>query len=143
MDHVHARATRRSRPELPPRRLSCPRPSAARTTVGPGDVVGELSLIDGKPTSASVEADTPIEAIVIDRSKFTTLLESTPQLCPRLMVGLATRRRAADPRADVLGYGSPERRPDGRLRRDRRGAGRMTSCRHRHPCHHRHRPPPI
>jgi len=72
-------------------------------TVGPGDVVGELSIIDGKPTSASVVADTPLEALVIYRTRFIKLLESTPQLYQRLLVGLAARLRAIDQRADILG----------------------------------------
>jgi len=70
-------------------------------TVGPGDVVGELSLIDGKPTSASVVAETPLDALVIYRTEFDKLLASTPQLYPRLLVGLADRIRAMDQRADI------------------------------------------
>lgn len=72
-------------------------------TVGPGDVVGELSLIDGKPTSASVVADTPIEALVLYRTRFTKLLDSTPQLYQRLLVGLAERLREMDQRSDFIG----------------------------------------
>lgn len=72
-------------------------------TVGPGDVVGELSLIDGKPTSASVVADTPLEAIVVYRTRFTKLLDSTPQLYQRLLIGMAARLRAVDQRADFIG----------------------------------------
>src|SRR5690606_16360457 len=37
-------------------------------TVGPGDFVGELSLIDGRRTAASVVAETPLDALVIYRS---------------------------------------------------------------------------
>ena len=72
-------------------------------TVGPGDVVGELSMIDGKPTSASVVADTPLEALVIYRTRFTKLLASTPELYQRLLVGLAARLRSIDQRSDILG----------------------------------------
>ena len=72
-------------------------------TVGPGDVVGELSLIDGKPTSASVVADTPLEAIVLYRTRFTKLLDSTPRLYQRLLVGLAARLREMDQRSDFIG----------------------------------------
>lgn len=72
-------------------------------TVGPGDVVGELSIIDGKPTSASVVADTTLEAIVVYRTRFAKLVEQTPQLQQRLLVGLAARLRAIDHRADFIG----------------------------------------
>jgi CRP/FNR family transcriptional regulator, cyclic AMP receptor protein len=72
-------------------------------TVGPGDVVGELSLIDGKPTSASVVADTQLEALVIYGTRFKKLLGSTPQLYPQLLIGLAGRVRSLDRIGDVTG----------------------------------------
>jgi CRP-like cAMP-binding protein len=72
-------------------------------TVGPGDVVGELSLIDGKPTSASVVAATRVDALVLFRTRFNKLLTTTPQLYPRLLVGLAERLRSVDQRTDVTG----------------------------------------
>jgi CRP/FNR family transcriptional regulator, cyclic AMP receptor protein len=72
-------------------------------TVGPGDVVGELSLIDGKPTSASVVADTQVEALVLYRTRLTKLLASMPQLYPGLLVGLAARIRELDRRGDLTG----------------------------------------
>ena len=72
-------------------------------TVGPGDVVGELSLIDGKPTSASVVADTKLEALVLFRTRFNKLLGSMPELYPRLLVGMAARFRAIDHGSDVIG----------------------------------------
>jgi len=70
-------------------------------TVGPGDIVGDLSLIDGKPTSASVVAETPLDALVIYRTEFDKLLASTPQLYPRLLVGLVERIRMMDHRSDI------------------------------------------
>jgi CRP/FNR family transcriptional regulator, cyclic AMP receptor protein len=72
-------------------------------TVGPGDVVGELSLIDEKPTSASVLAETQLEALVIYGTRFKKLLRSMPQLYPRLLVGMAARVRDVDRRGDVIG----------------------------------------
>ncbi len=71
-------------------------------TVGPGDIVGELSLIDGKPTSASVVAETPLDALVLYRTRFNKLLDSMPQLYPRLLVGMADRIRATSRRADIV-----------------------------------------
>ncbi|HSM66409.1 MAG TPA: cyclic nucleotide-binding domain-containing protein [Ilumatobacteraceae bacterium] len=72
-------------------------------TVGPGDVVGELSLIDGKPTSASIVADTNVEALVLYRTRLNKLLASMPELYPRLLVGLATRIRELDRLGDLTG----------------------------------------
>ncbi len=70
-------------------------------TVGPGDIVGELSLVDGKPTTASVVAETPVDAVVLYRTDFEKLLASTPQLYPRLLVAMAERIRAMDHRLDI------------------------------------------
>jgi CRP/FNR family cyclic AMP-dependent transcriptional regulator len=70
-------------------------------TVGPGDVVGELSLIDGKPTSASVVAETQLEALVIYGTRFKKLVGSMPQLYPQLLVGMAARVRDLDRRAVI------------------------------------------
>jgi len=71
-------------------------------TVGPGDLVGELSLLDGWPTSASVVAETPIEALVLYRTRFNQLLKSTPDLYPRLLRALAARIRDSDQRAGLI-----------------------------------------
>jgi CRP/FNR family transcriptional regulator/CRP/FNR family cyclic AMP-dependent transcriptional regulator len=70
-------------------------------TVGAGDFVGELSLIDGWPTSASVVAETPIDALLLSRTRFNALLKSTPQLYPRLLVAMAAQIRGFD-RHDAL-----------------------------------------
>jgi CRP-like cAMP-binding protein len=72
-------------------------------TVGPGDVVGELSLIDGRPTSASVVAETEVDALVLYATRFKELLGSMPQLYPRLLIGLADRIRALDQRGGAIG----------------------------------------
>jgi CRP-like cAMP-binding protein len=65
--------------------------------------VGELSLIDGQPTSASVVAETPMDTLVIYRTRFNKLLSSMPQLYPSLLVGMAARVRAVDHRVDTIG----------------------------------------
>lgn len=72
-------------------------------TVGPGDLVGELSLIDGWPTSASVIAETPLEALVLYRTRFNELLRSTPQLYPQLLRAMAARIRATDRHEAIIG----------------------------------------
>jgi CRP/FNR family transcriptional regulator, cyclic AMP receptor protein len=73
------------------------------TSVGPGDIVGEMALLDGMPRSAAVVAETPVSAIVLYRTAFTHLLETVPTMYPRLLVSLAQRLRACDHRASTLG----------------------------------------
>jgi CRP/FNR family cyclic AMP-dependent transcriptional regulator len=43
-------------------------------TVAAGDFLGEISLIDGGPRTATVTASTPVETLVIDRDGFARLM---------------------------------------------------------------------
>jgi CRP/FNR family transcriptional regulator, cyclic AMP receptor protein len=61
-----------------------------------GDVVGEMSLLDGKPRSASVVADEPMTVLVISAREFEPLLGEIPELSVRLLKAMAQRLRAAD-----------------------------------------------
>jgi len=64
--------------------------------LGPGDVVGEMSVIDGKPRSATVIAETPMNLLVLHRRDFVFLLETVPGLQRKLLVTLCERVRQAD-----------------------------------------------
>src|SRR5215212_4906402 len=46
--------------------------------LGPGDVVGELSVILGTPRTATVEAETPIEWLVLDRAALRKAFDEVP-----------------------------------------------------------------
>jgi CRP/FNR family cyclic AMP-dependent transcriptional regulator len=61
-----------------------------------GDVVGEMSVIDGKPRSATVIAETPMDLLVLHRRDFVFLLETVPGLQRKLLVTLCQRVREAD-----------------------------------------------
>ncbi len=64
--------------------------------LGPGDVVGEMSVIDGKPRSATVIAETPMNLLVLHRRDFMSVLETVPGLQRKLLVTLCERVRQAD-----------------------------------------------
>jgi CRP-like cAMP-binding protein len=64
--------------------------------LGPGDVVGELSLIDGKPRSATVKAVTDLEVLEIDARDLTRLLHKAPAVSRNLLEALAERLRQTD-----------------------------------------------
>jgi len=64
--------------------------------LGAGDVVGEMSVIDGKPRSATVIAQTPMNLLVLHRRDFVSLLEIVPGLQRKLLVTLCERVRQAD-----------------------------------------------
>jgi CRP-like cAMP-binding protein len=64
--------------------------------LGPGAIVGELSVIDGKPRSASVVAIADCSLSFFDRTKFQTHSDSHPELTSYLVRTLARRLREAD-----------------------------------------------
>jgi CRP/FNR family cyclic AMP-dependent transcriptional regulator len=64
--------------------------------LGPGDFLGEISLIDGGPRTATVRATTPIHALVIGREDFATLLERHPSVRLELMMALTARIRRTE-----------------------------------------------
>jgi len=70
--------------------------------LGPGEIIGEVSLFDGGPPSATVTALTDVELVVVDRASFITLLERSPQIAVALLSVLASRLRRITAWADDL-----------------------------------------
>ena len=64
--------------------------------LGPGDFLGEISLIDGGPRTATVRATSPIRALVIGREDFATLLERHPSVRLELLMALTARIRRSE-----------------------------------------------
>ena len=62
--------------------------------VGPGQVVGEMSLIDHGPRSAEVIALQQSEVVPIDEPRFLTLIVKTPHFALLLMRLMARRIRS-------------------------------------------------
>lgn len=62
-------------------------------TMGPGDYFGEMSLIDGKPRSASVVAKTDLRTLAIPAWNFNRLLDEHPEMMRTLLVALSERIR--------------------------------------------------
>lgn len=69
------------------------------TTVGPGDFIGEMSLLDGGPRSATVTTTSAVDALVLSTREFWQVLDEVPALAHRLLRTLAERLRAMDERA--------------------------------------------
>jgi CRP/FNR family transcriptional regulator, cyclic AMP receptor protein len=64
--------------------------------LGPGDIVGELSIIDGRPRSASVVAVRDSALSFLSRPAFEVFAKKHPQICRVLLTLLATRLRETD-----------------------------------------------
>lgn len=59
----------------------------------PGDVLGEIALLDGKERTAGAAAMEATELLVIERADFLPFLEKRPKLCIKLMGVLCERLR--------------------------------------------------
>src|SRR6476659_235928 len=64
--------------------------------LGPGECVGELSLIDGQRVSADVVANEPATVIGIDREQLWWAIESAPNVARNLLRILSGRLRHDD-----------------------------------------------
>ena len=69
---------------------------AKLATLGPGDVFGEMALLDEFPRSATVRAVEPTTALGIQRWHFRGILESHPQIALALLPMLTRRVRQAE-----------------------------------------------
>jgi CRP/FNR family transcriptional regulator, cyclic AMP receptor protein len=67
-------------------------------TVGPGDCVGELGLLDNEPRNATVLAIEPMRLLVLSSRAFSALLEDAPTMTRKLLRNLAGRLRELDRR---------------------------------------------
>ena len=63
---------------------------------GPGELVGEVSAIDGAPRSASAQAVDAVRALVVPRAAFQRFVETHPAAAMPLLRSLARRLRLAD-----------------------------------------------
>lgn len=64
--------------------------------LGPGDVVGELSLIDQQPRSATVRAVSDVEILQLDALDFNRMLQKVPEVGRKLLSALASRLRQTE-----------------------------------------------
>jgi CRP-like cAMP-binding protein len=79
------------------------RDGKAVATVGAGEVVGEMALIDGLRRSAAVVADTQVEGVLLHRTAFLRLLEDNPSMARSLLLAQTARLREADRKLGALG----------------------------------------
>ncbi len=66
---------------------------AILATLRPGEVFGELALLDGAPRSASAVAMAPTEVLVLSRPRFEELVEAEPAIRQALFRTLAAEIR--------------------------------------------------
>jgi CRP-like cAMP-binding protein len=80
-------------------------------TLGPGDTCGELSLVTRELRSATVTAESELQALRIERLEFEQLLRRHPQIAAHFAREVAARLRDADGALDAMlerGAAAPE-----------------------------------
>lgn len=65
-------------------------------TLDVGDCIGDMSLIDGEPHSATVRAETQTDVLVLERDAFAHCLRDNATMADAIMRGLVRRLRRAD-----------------------------------------------
>ena len=68
----------------------------------PGDYLGEMSLIDNEPHSATVRAEVQTDVLVLGRAEFAQCLPENSSLSYAIMRGLVQRLRNADRQIESL-----------------------------------------
>lgn len=64
--------------------------------LGRGDFFGEMSLLDGEPRSASVEAVTPLRLLIIGHREFWQFIAVASQITRKILETLSRRLRKAE-----------------------------------------------
>lgn len=71
-------------------------------TLHPGDYVGEMSLIDNEPHSATVRTEVQTDVLVVARPEFARCLPENSSMAYAVMKGLVQRLRQADRKIESL-----------------------------------------
>jgi CRP/FNR family transcriptional regulator, cyclic AMP receptor protein len=64
--------------------------------MGPGEVFGELAVLDGKERSADANAESPCTLAILDRNDILSFFERNPSAWPKLVKVLCQRLRHTD-----------------------------------------------
>jgi CRP/FNR family cyclic AMP-dependent transcriptional regulator len=68
-------------------------------TLGPGEFLGEIALIDKGRTTATATAEGPAKLFVLGHREFNSLLDQSPAIRLEVMTALAARVRQLEPEA--------------------------------------------
>jgi CRP/FNR family transcriptional regulator, cyclic AMP receptor protein len=84
--------------------------SAILNIIGPGEIFGEMALLDGRARSADAIANTNCELFVIDRREFIPFVRSQPALAMKFIELLCARlRRTSDQVEQIILQNLPGR----------------------------------
>jgi CRP-like cAMP-binding protein len=69
-------------------------------TLNPGDFLGEMALLSGRPRSATVTATQPVEAMVLEATYFRPFLIKNPSVAVTILEGVVERLREVQDRIE-------------------------------------------
>jgi len=102
--------------------------------LGPGEFLGEIALLDGRPRTASATAEGPTRLLVLDHVQFDALLDEYPSITRQVVHALVerVRRTVTVPQFGIFAQGTNahafvewDLRPDVDLRRVASVLGRL------------------
>jgi CRP/FNR family transcriptional regulator, cyclic AMP receptor protein len=67
-------------------------------TVGPGEVMGEMALLDDLPRSATATAESDVDVLVLPIWEFRSVLRQHPDIALKLLSALSRRLRKVETR---------------------------------------------
>jgi len=67
--------------------------------LGPGASFGEMSLLDQGPRTATVEAESDMQLLVLDARSFSSLLAEVPSVARKVLAAMGARLRVAEKEA--------------------------------------------
>jgi CRP-like cAMP-binding protein len=76
------------------------RNGATIRSLGPGDFLGEIALIDNGPRTATATTETASKLLVVGHREFHSLIDQFPTIRTCVLEALAARVRNLDPAAD-------------------------------------------
>ncbi|WP_206784666.1 Crp/Fnr family transcriptional regulator [Amycolatopsis sp. MtRt-6] len=77
---------------------------------GPGDILGEMSVFEGRSRSANVQTCTPVQARLVGKARFNEFLDRHPDVWRAVASSLSTRLHWANSRrAEILSCPAPLR----------------------------------
>ena len=73
-------------------------------SLGPGDFFGELAVVAGLPRTATVTAESEMLVETLNRREFSSLLDASPRLTKKILVGAVKRLHGPRRRRRPLSY---------------------------------------
>jgi CRP-like cAMP-binding protein len=79
-------------------------------TLRPGEFLGEMAILNGRPRSATAVVKVPSRLVVIEGKTFEAMLRARPEIAMRIIKALALRLESANQQVELLLLPTPNHR---------------------------------